>query len=230
MKINKQMLLFGIAIILTACNSNANFEIGGTVAHAADGEVIYLNKVADTNPEELIKIDSVVVKNEEFSFTGKVEEPTLGYLSFREQKGRIPLFIENGKTQVSVDLDNFTSLALQGTPNNEVLSEFERNLSLFKYNLLSYQGNQQNAYMEALQQKDEEKMKQILHGYTKLQQDQNVFITNYLDQHQTSLTALYYLYFTSKDDLTALKSVYENLSQTDKKSNLAKLAAAKIGL
>ncbi|MBB1138922.1 DUF4369 domain-containing protein [Myroides sp. WP-1] len=229
MKINKLTLLFGIAIVLTACNSNAKFEIEGTLAHAVEGEMIYLNKIADTNPEELIKMDSVVVKNEGFAFTGKIEEPTLGYLSFREQKGRIPLFIENGKTQVNVDFDNFTSFALQGTPNNEVLSEFERNLSLYKYNLLSYQGKQQSAYMEALKQKDEEKMKQILHGYTKLQQDQNGFINNYLDQHQTSLTALYYLYFTSKDDLTSLKVVFDNLSETDKKSNLAKLTAAKLG-
>ncbi|QQU02457.1 DUF4369 domain-containing protein [Myroides odoratus] len=228
MKKHLQLLLLGIAVVFTACNSKTQFEIEGTLAHVPDGEMIYLNKVADTNANELIKLDSIVVQNEGFKFMGKIEQPTLGFLTFRDQKGRIPLFIENGKTQVTIDQDNFTSFALKGTLNNETLSEFERNLSLYKYNILTYQGQQQQVYMEAMQQKDETKMQQILLGFKKLQEDEQLFISNYLSQHQTSLTALYYLYFTSKEDLSQLKMVYENLSETDKKSNLAQLVAGKI--
>jgi len=228
MKKHIQVLLLGIAVVLTACNSNTQFEIEGTLAHVPDGEVIYLNKVTETNANELIKLDSIVVQNERFKFVGKVEQPTLGFLSFRDQKGRIPLFIESGKTQVTIDQDNFTSFALKGTLNNETLSEFERNLSLYKYNILTYQGKQQQVYMEALQQKDEAKMQQVLQGFKKLQEDEQLFISNYLNQHQTSLTALYYLYFTSKEDVSQLRTVYDNLSETDKKSNLAQLAAEKI--
>ncbi|MCS4239729.1 hypothetical protein M2306_001889 [Myroides gitamensis] len=228
MKKHLQLLLLGIAVVFTACNSKTQFEIEGTLAHVPDGEMIYLNKVADTNANELIKLDSIVVQNEGFKFMGKIEQPTLGFLTFRDQKGRIPLFIENGKTQVTIDQDNFTSFALKGTLNNETLSEFERNLSLYKYNILTYQGQQQQVYMEAMQQKDETKMQQILLGFKKLQEDEQLFISNYLSQHQTSLTALYYLYFTSKEDLSQLKMVYENLSETDKKSNLAQLVAEKI--
>lgn len=228
MKICTQWLLLGIAVVLTSCNSKTQFEIEGILAHVPDGEMIYLSQIADTNAEELIKLDSIIVKDERFKFVGKIDQPTLGYLSFRDQKGRIPLFIESGKTEVNIDQENFTSFALKGTLNNETLSEFERNLSLYKYNLLSYQGQQQTVYMEAMQQKDEEKMQQILQGYKKLQEDQNIFIANYLEQHQTSLTALYYLYYTSKDDFTQLKMVYDNLSETDKKSNLAQLVEEKI--
>ena len=228
MKKRTQFAWLGLAIALTACTSKTRFEIEGTLTNVAEGEMIYLNKVADTDANELIKMDSITVRNEGFKFAGHVDQPTLGYLSFRDQKGRIPLFIENGKTQVVLDQENFTAFALKGTLNNETLSEFERNLSLYKYNLLNYQGQQQNAYMEALQQKDEAKMKQILHGYTKLQEDENTFISNYLDQHGNSLTALYYLYFTSKDDFTLLQSVYDNLSEIDKQSNLATLAATKL--
>jgi len=99
---------------------------------------------------------------------------------------------------------------------------------LYKYNILTYQGKQQQVYMEALQQKDEAKMQQVLQGFKKLQEDEQLFISNYLNQHQTSLTALYYLYFTSKEDVSQLRTVYDNLSETDKKSNLAQLAAEKI--
>lgn len=228
MKKYLQLLLLGIAVVFTACNSKTQFEIEGTLVHVPDGEVIYLNKVAETDANELIKLDSIVVQNEGFKFVGKIEQPTLGFLTFRDQKGRIPLFIENGKTQVTIDQDNFTSFVLKGTLNNETLSEFERNLSLYKYNILTYQGQQQQVYMEAMQQKDEAKMQQILQGFKKLQDDEQLFISNYLSQHQMSLTALYYLYFTSKEDLSQLKMVYDNLSETDKKSNLAQLVAEKI--
>lgn len=228
MKRYKQWLLLGIAIALTACTSKNQFEIEGTLVNIPDGEIIYLNKIDETHADELIKLDSVVVKNEGFRFVGNAEYPTLGYLSFRNQKGRIPLFIESGKTQVNMDLSNFTSFDLKGTLNNEMLSEFERNLSMYKYSLLSYQGEQQSVYMEAMKQKDEAKMQQILQKYKKLQEDQQVFIANYLEQNQASLTALYYLFYTSKDDFSQLKRVYDNLSEIDKKSNLAQLAIEKM--
>lgn len=228
MKIQKYGLLLGMIALLTACTSNSQFEIEGVLAHIPDGEMVYLNKIDEKKTDELVRLDSIVVNKEGFKFVGKIDQPTLGYLSFRNQKGRIPLFIERGKTEVNIDLENFTSFALKGTPNNEALSEFERNLSMYKYNLLTYQGQQQQVYREAMQQKDEDKMQQILYGYKKLQEDEQVFIANFLQQNQSSLTALYYLYFTSKADFSQLKSVYDNLSETDKKSNLAQMAAAKM--
>ncbi|MBB1150704.1 DUF4369 domain-containing protein [Myroides sp. NP-2] len=228
MKKYKMGLFLGIALALTACNSKTNFEITGSLINVPDGTYVYLNQVGNAQDETGVKLDSMVVQGNVFRFEGKIDQPTLGYLSFQNQKGRIPLFIESGKTEVNINQDNFTSFALKGTENNEVLSEFERNLSLYKYNLLSYQGQQQNAYMEALQNKDEEKMNQIVATYKKLQDDQNIFVSNYLEQHKTSLTALYYLYYTSGDDLTQLTEVYESLSETDKQSNLAKLVADKL--
>lgn len=228
MKIQKYGLLLGMIALLTACTSTSQFEIEGVLAHIPDGEMVYLNKIDEKKPDELVRLDSIVVNKEGFKFVGKIDQPTLGYLSFRNQKGRIPLFIERGKTEVNIDLENFTSFALKGTPNNEALSEFERNLSMYKYNLLTYQGQQQRVYREAMQQKDEDKMQQILYGYKKLQEDEQVFIANFLQQNQSSLTALYYLYFTSKEDFSQLKSVYDHLSETDKKSNLAQMAAIKI--
>lgn len=228
MKRYKYGLFLGIVLVFTACHTNTTFEIKGTLAHVPDGTLVYLNQVGDTQDEEEIKLDSLVVKGDEFRFEGKIDQPTLGYLSFQNQKGRIPLFIERGKTEVNINQENFTSFALKGTQNNEELSEFERNLSLYKYNLLNYQGQQQTAYMEALEQKDEEKINQILTTYKKLQEEQNTFISNFLEQHKTSLTALYYLYYTSGEDLTQLATVYESLSKTDKKSNLAKLVTEKL--
>ncbi|WP_410879940.1 DUF4369 domain-containing protein [Myroides sp. DW712] len=228
MKIQKFGLLVAMIALLTACTSTSQYEIKGVLAHIPDGEMVYLSKIDENKADELIRLDSIVVHNEGFKFVGKIEQPTLGYLSFRNQKGRIPLFIEHGKTEVHIDLENFTSFALKGTTNNEALSEFERNLSMYKYNLLTYQGQQQRVYMEAMQQEDEEKMQQILRGYKKLQEDEQIFIANFLEQNQSSLTALYYLYFTSKEDFYQLKEVYDNLSETDKKSNLAQMAAVKM--
>lgn len=228
MKIKKSGLLLGLIALMSACTSNSQFEIKGVLAHVSDGEMVYLSKIDENKADEVIQLDSIVVNKEGFKFVGKIDQPTLGYLSFRNQKGRIPLFIERGKTEVNIDLDNFTSFNLKGTPNNEMLSEFERNLSMYKYNLLNYQGQQQRVYMEAMQQKDEDKMQQILQGYKKLQEDEQIFITNFLQQNQSSLTALYYLYFMSKEDFSQLKNVYDNLSESDKKSNLAQIAAAKL--
>ncbi|WP_413512250.1 DUF4369 domain-containing protein [Myroides odoratus] len=229
MKTFNYWLGLSVIILFASCNlSSNNFVVEGTLANMPDNTLVYLNKIADTNAEELIKLDSTFVKNNTFKFEGKVAHPTLGYLSFRDQKGKIPLFIESGKTQVSIDQDNFTAFDLKGTSNNETLSEFERSLSLYKYNILMYQGQQQQAYAEALEKKDDATIKLILGKYKGLQDDQSTFIGNYLDQYSTSLTALYYLFYTSKDDLSQLKQVFDNLSEKDKQSNLAQLVALKI--
>lgn len=229
MKKNKYFLFIGIVALVTSCNlSTPKFELDGTLANMPDDTMLFLNQLSETNPEEVIKLDSTLVKNGQFKFEGKIKNPTLGFLSFKDQKGKVPLFIEQGKIHISINQDNFNSTDIKGTVNNEALSDFERNLNLYKYNLLSYQGQQQGVYMEALEKNDQEKIKEILEAFKKIQEDQAIFITNYLDTNDQSLTSLYYLYLTSSEDLTQLTSVYNKLAETDKKSNLAQLVALKL--
>ena len=61
------------ATLLAACNSGNNgYTITGTVEGANDGDMVYLQGVEG---RQLVKLDSAVIKNGTFTFTGKQVVP-----------------------------------------------------------------------------------------------------------------------------------------------------------
>ena len=55
------------AMALTACNNEPSYKISGTV-EAEDGKLVYLQ---EAKGREFIKLDSAVVTNGKFTFSGR---------------------------------------------------------------------------------------------------------------------------------------------------------------
>lgn len=105
-------LLVAGGLALTACNNEPSYKITGTVAGVEDGETIYLQ---EQKGRELVNLDSAIVKNGTFTFTGRQDTTVHRYIVYEPGEMWVDLFLENGNIAV-----NLTEEKVSGTANNDI--------------------------------------------------------------------------------------------------------------
>lgn len=115
----KIFYVLAVLCFCTACQQKAGYTINGKVDGIADGDTVYLQ---DFMNRQLVKLDSAIVKNGTFKFTGNQESPVYRYITYiKDDKQYVAdLFLENGK--INVKLGEETSVG--GTVNNDVYQKF----------------------------------------------------------------------------------------------------------
>lgn len=115
------------AALLAACNSGNNgYTITGTVEGANDGDMVYLQGVEG---RQLVKLDSAVIKNGAFTFTGKQDTAVSRYLTYQNNESNglaMDFFLENGKIAIQLTKDNDSAT---GTPNNDAYQEIRSQIN-----------------------------------------------------------------------------------------------------
>ena len=115
----KIFYVLAVLCFCTACQQKAGYTINGKVDGIADGDTVYLQ---DFMNRQLVKLDSAIVKNGTFKFTGNQESPVYRYITYikGDKQYVADLFLENGK--INVKLGEETSVG--GTVNNDVYQKF----------------------------------------------------------------------------------------------------------
>lgn len=113
-------LLMAGGLMLTACNNEPSYKISGIAEGIADGEIVYLQEVQG---RDLVKLDSAVVKNNTFTFTGRQDSAVNRYITYVTDEARImtDLFLENGNISVVLAEES----RAEGTPNNDIYQGFK---------------------------------------------------------------------------------------------------------
>ena len=106
---------------LAACQKQAGYTIQGTVEGVADGDTVYLQNFENNN---LVKIDSAIVKNGTFEFKGQADSIVKSsYVTYMKNDKRMLtlLFVENGNIKVAL---NEKDSQVSGTPCNDTYQNF----------------------------------------------------------------------------------------------------------
>lgn len=106
---------------LAACQKQAGYTIQGTVEGVADGDTVYLQNFENNN---LVKIDSAIVKNGTFEFKGQADSIVKSsYVTYMKNDKRMLtlLFVENGNIKVAL---NEKDSQVSGTPSNDTYQNF----------------------------------------------------------------------------------------------------------
>ncbi len=109
-------LLITAGVLLVSCQ-NKNYTIKGIVADPAyEGTSVYLQEVTD---DALVVINTTIVENGEFTFTGVAEPVDLRFITLDEtinysQESRVPVLVEPGSIKLVFD----TNVTVSGTPVN----------------------------------------------------------------------------------------------------------------
>ncbi len=107
------------SMTFAACESEPAYKIAGKAENVADGTVVYLQERQGRN---MVKLDSAVVANGAFTFTGRQDTTVFRYLTSTEGDKRMmaDFFLENGNINVVL-----TENTVGGTANNDAYQNFK---------------------------------------------------------------------------------------------------------
>ena len=118
----KVVYLFAAGTIaLAACSNDPAYKISGTIENVADGEYVFLQ---EAKGRELIKLDSAVVTNGKFTFSGRKDTAAIVYLTSTVSEGKhytLDFFLENGNITATLGKES----AIKGTACNDAYQAYK---------------------------------------------------------------------------------------------------------
>ncbi|MEO5775261.1 MAG: DUF4369 domain-containing protein [Flavobacterium sp.] len=120
----KIILLVAVAVVLFSCKNlgEGEYEITGTVKGMKTG-LVFLEKQGQMGmPPQAV--DTVKIVDGKFEIKGKTAEPEIHFLHIDKLEGRVPLVLEGGEIQVTVDKDSLFKSKVGGTYSNEEFTKF----------------------------------------------------------------------------------------------------------
>lgn len=111
----KTKLLTLLTLIGCTATAQENFHINGTVTNiplVKDGDIVYLQKITrlatletdhqgfPTKPDNTLNVDSTILQNGTFHFTGSTPQPTIANVNIGH--ANFPVILENGNIQLDI--------------------------------------------------------------------------------------------------------------------------------
>jgi len=181
----KFILLLGIVILSISCKQEEplppnTYEITISAKGVVNGLRSYI-KIIDEKRKETF-IDTAIVMNEAFTFSGNVSNPVLRIISINSINGDLPFVLEPGRTSIELYKDSIFFSKVEGSKNNV-------NYNVFKD---TYR-NKVNAIKKVRGQALEAKSKGNLELFGELkakdpemQDDLNNYAHNFIEDHPKS--------------------------------------------
>jgi len=225
------------SLIIFSCNSpvsqlkkdsdlrNNGFVLNGSLKTFISDKV-YLSKIVEN---EIQPVDSTIIKNNNFVFTGRVDYPERFALTFKNSSAEIILIIENANFEILLD---------PSQPNEPVIKGSELNAELEEYKLASKNIFKKIDYLfpkfqKARLENDVKKLNEIGNELKNIETEFTDFSFNFIQKNSYSYVAAMILsdhLKASSIDTVRISNTYKQLSETVKKSPDAQLIAAAFNL
>jgi len=213
-----------IILIITSCNDkknidNNNFQINVTVDKVSDGTKAILKKQID---RKITNIDTAVVKNGKFSFEGNIKEPVIFgiFIDSIKRGGIFPFIGLNDKVTVIAYKDSLIKSKITGSNLHDELTRLR--------NMRKELSDQTQQYLpefkKANEAKDTVTMNRINKEVKKISNEMSENDWAYVKSHPDSYISplVFNGLMTNPSYKDSVKIVFNNFSETIKKSDLAK--------
>lgn len=223
-----RILIFVLSMVtFISCNKieENTYEISGNIAGIEDGKQVYLHQqILNGRP---VPVDTTEVKNEKFSFKGKVEEPRLHYLYVQDIQTALPFIVEEGNIEMEVYKDSIGLSKLSGTPSNDDLATYIANSANLRGKVKAIREQVE----QAKQQRDEVTMTTLNETYAEIiEEGKNYdldFIRSNLDSYMALLIMEQMLGTNSKTP-AEISPLYDSLSVAVKETETGKALGTKL--
>ena len=223
----KTILLIVSIIAFYSCNTKEEslppntYEIQGTAKGVVNGLRAYIHS-SENNRQ--VTIDTAIIMNETFTFSGKVATPSIKTITINSINGSLPFVLEPGRIDINVSKDNLYTSPVLGSKNNEDL-----NLYKSEYNKIPKAINDLN--VEYRNVSDQESKNRIIEEARKLNTKMEEFAMEFIANNTSSAFSLLLLetqISNSNVNLEKLKSNYSALQNIIDKNAAYKSIGAKI--
>lgn len=126
----KFIVLLSFISILVSCEKKEplppnTYKINVSAPGVLNGIRAHI-KIIDNRRQE-INIDTAMVVNEQFTFTGKVSNSAIRILSVNGVNGSLAFILEPGELDVELYKDSIQFSKVEGTVNNELFNDYKQN-------------------------------------------------------------------------------------------------------
>lgn len=166
-----------------------------------------------------ISIDTAMVVNEAFSFSGEVKVPSIKYLRIDGISRGLPFILEEGRLNIEIDKDNIENSIITGSKNNDYYKNY---LLRFKDKSSKLAG--MRAEMTELMKEDENSkvLDSLRNVYTEGFKSMSTFPHDYINKNPNSdfsLILLESLIYGTQTDVSIFKENYNALKTVINKND-----------
>jgi len=215
-------IVFGIWVTVGILNTSWSqklkneFALTGKLTGQNDG-LVYL--YYSDNENKRVK-DSSVLVNGNFSFRGKISEPTMAYLQLKEEKRNElnsgSIFLEPAMMKVGVKLNNFRNAAVEGSGSHK---QYMTLMDSRKRVETKYQKQLDSLRTEKDHEKNAEIRERLAPYFAEMDQQDYIFF----NKHPQSYVTAYMMRFHVADlPLDSLQMFYDRLGTTLQQTTFGK--------
>jgi peroxiredoxin len=223
----KKIVLAAIAFgfLVTACHytpKNANpggFTIVGHVKGMDSGWIYF----AHTDSNGYVQ-DSAHIKGYQFTYMGKVAEPSLYYFWLKHEGDdmarRADFFVEDTVIEMKVDKDSLQKTEITGSPVEDQYMQYKKALNPIMSKKLALD----KSYVEAAQKENKVAIDSIEKQYEQIENDEHQLILNYIEKNPSSVVGAWSVVrnFLYDSDVKTLEKIYSEFTPDVQKSQFAK--------
>ncbi|MDT0539808.1 TlpA disulfide reductase family protein [Croceitalea sp. P059] len=121
----KRVFLLVIIVVIASCSSNSDgYTVNGELrGELKDSTRVFL-KTTDSLARTLIDVDTTLIENGSFTFTGLADDLKVHYIMIEGFSGNAPLILENGKISFKAQKDSLTFHKIKGTTQNDLFMNY----------------------------------------------------------------------------------------------------------
>lgn len=130
----KNIFIFAcIGLLLLGCKTEpkrTDYIINGNAKGVYNGVRTYL-KMKEKNGREKV-VDTAIIFDEKFTFTGKVENPTLSIISINSVNGNLRFMLENSLIDVDINKSNMSQSIVSGSLSQNDFETYDKGITALK--------------------------------------------------------------------------------------------------
>src|ERR1700722_2197470 len=192
----------------TTTTTDSTYTITGKITGLDTGLVYLFNRQTDSE-----KIDSAILKNGNFTFTGKADSPQfclLGIPNNGHKEYRLGFFIQNGHIHISGKKDSVSDAVVTGSPAQDEYKSFLAGQKNF-----DDEESKLDKVYETLQLKGDKKgMDSVEKFFESLEKKKKDFAKDYARRNPSSYVSAFEIYqsFSFNPEVPELDSIFNDLS------------------
>ncbi|SFU71259.1 Thiol-disulfide isomerase or thioredoxin [Pustulibacterium marinum] len=211
-----------VGTLLVSCdNTKSNeYQIAGDAPGLKDGAKLVLSEQDSLGRPK--SIDTAVVKDGKFKFTGTSNETKLGFLSLlNNRRGSAPIILEGGDITVEFNKDTIIKSVIKGTPNNDDFAKVLNKMSAVSDSI----NGMKDEMRELSQNKNFDGIKVLQEKRQAYQEELSNYEINFSKENPDSYVSILLLeknLMMQKDEFDKLASIFDNLNNDLKNSEKGK--------
>jgi peroxiredoxin len=200
------------ALLLFSCReeTRTDYIIDGKAKGVYDGIRVFL-KYSDEKGKEVTS-DSAIVFEEKFKMTGKLDAPSMHFLTVNNTKGKALFMLENSEIEVVINKENLKVSTFTGSKTNDVFVLFQDGITKIQEEAIKTA----TTYRQTTRAEGDAKKDSLIKAFTQLQERIKVYPLIFVKENNDadfSLNLIGAEINNPKIDIAGFMEAYKNLSR-----------------